>query len=269
MPTFSIIIPTFNAEHTLGKALDSIAAQSYADFEVLIQDGLSTDRTLAIVETYREKILQLSITSEADKGIYDGMNKALSRANGEYIYFMGSDDAFFSPDVLSEIGYEILESPVDVIYGDVMSTRFNGRYDGPFTAEKIVKQNICHQAMFMNRSVFDRIGTFKLIYPAQADWHHNINWLLHPKVSHQYVDMIVAHYADGGFSSVNNDLRFRMDKGWFVIKKGLFKISGKTLRDVVDESLSYSRQAGNTSMILRYKIMSILVKVGRKLKLLK
>lgn len=269
IPLFSIIIPTFNADKTLARALDSIASQTFKGLEVLIQDGQSTDRTLAIAETFKEKIPQLTITSEDDYGIYDGMNKALERVTGEYIYFMGSDDAFFDTDVLKEVAYEFMENPVDVIYGDVFSSRFNGRYDGPFTPEKIVRQNICHQAMFMRRSVFDLIGPFKLEYKAQADWHHNISWMLHKNVSRVYIDMIVANYADGGFSSVNNDLRFRMDKGWIVLKKGLCTLPGKVLRDVLVDSLIFSRQQQNTGMILRYKIMITLVKVGRKLKLLK
>jgi glycosyltransferase involved in cell wall biosynthesis len=268
-PLFSIIIPTFNASKTVDKALDSIVSQTFKNVEVLIQDGKSTDQTVGIAETYKEKITQLHITSESDTGIYDGMNKALKRASGEYVYFMGSDDTLYTPDVLKEIGYELLENPVDVIHGDVFSSRFNGRYDGPFTHEKIVRQNICHQAMFMRRSVFDLIGTFKLEYKAQADWHHNISWMLHKNVSRMYIDLIIANYADGGFSSVNNDLRFRMDKGWFVLKKGLRRLPGKVLRDVLADSLVFSKQQQNTGMILRYKIMITLVKVGRKLKLLK
>tara|TARA_R110002051_G_scaffold57789_2_gene106760 strand:- start:2803 stop:3612 length:810 start_codon:yes stop_codon:yes gene_type:complete len=266
MPTFSIIIPTFNAEHTLGKALDSIAAQSYADFEVLIQDGLSTDRTLAIVETYREKIAQLSITSEADKGIYDGMNKALSRANGEYIYFMGSDDAFFSPDVLSEIGYEILESPVDVIYGDVMSTRFNGRYGGPFSPEKIVIRNICHQAIFVNRSVFKRLGNFKSKFSAHADWEHNISWILDKGIINRYIDLVIANYADGGYSSVHGDPQFDVLKGWIAFKKGFKQIPNSVLLNVANASLKSAKQKSDTANILRYKFLITFLKILKKVR---
>jgi glycosyltransferase involved in cell wall biosynthesis len=266
MPTFSIIIPTFNAELTLDKALDSIAAQSYTDFEVLIQDGLSTDRTVAIAKDYTEKISQLSIISEADNGIYDGMNKALKRATGEYIYFMGGDDAFYNSDVLKEIGHELLENPVDVIYGDVFSSRFGGRYDGSFLPEKIVMRNICHQAIFVHHKVFKSLGNFKNLFKAHADWDHNISWMLHKKIKNRYVNLVIATYADGGYSSVHGDPEFEILKGWLAFNKGFFQIPDSVLLSVAKGSLKSAVQVGNTSLILRYKLLIIFLKIIKKLK---
>ncbi len=266
MPLFSIIIPTYNAAATLATALQSVAQQSFRDMEVLIQDAVSSDNTIEIARSFQDQLGVLRIKSEPDKGIYDAMNKAVEAATGSYIYFLGSDDHLYDPQILNTIAQVIGDTPADVIYGDVYSPRFNGRYDGRFSPEKIVRQNICHQAMFMHRSVFERIGLFDLQYPAQADWHHNMQWILNAGISRLYIDTIVAHYADGGFSSVNNDMRFRMHKGWLGYKWGKSQLPLKLLRDICLDSLSFSKQQGQRWWTLRYQIMIILVKAKLKLK---
>ena len=68
-PTFSIIIPTYNAATTLACTLDSLAKQDFENFEVIIIDAVSTDDTLTIAEHYAKK-LPIRIFSEPDKGIY-------------------------------------------------------------------------------------------------------------------------------------------------------------------------------------------------------
>ncbi|MEQ3657272.1 MAG: glycosyltransferase family 2 protein [Dokdonia sp.] len=266
MPLFSIIIPTYNAAATLATALESVAQQSFRDVEVLVQDGGSLDNTLEIAHSFQDQLPGLIIKSEADTGIYDAMNKAVIAATGTYIYFLGSDDHLYDAHTLATIAKAIQQAPVDVMYGDVHSPRFKGRYDGPFTAQKIVLQNICHQAMFMHKNVFDRIGLFDVHYPAQADWHHNMRWVLDTTISRQYVDLVIAHYADGGFSSINNDIKFRMHKGWLGYKWGKSQLPLKLVRDICMDSLTFSKQQGNTWWTLRYQIMITLVKIKLKLK---
>lgn len=217
---FSIIIPTYNSEATLNAALQSINNQTYRNFEVLIIDGKSSDRTLDIAASFNNKINSLRVISETDKGIYDAMNKGINLAKGEFLYFLGSDDSFYNNNVLEQIS--ILSKNLDVIYGNVYSTRFNGKYDGVYSYKKIAEQNICHQAIFLNKRVFKIIGNFNLIYKSHADWEHNIKWFYSNKLKNAYVNLIIANYADGGFSSLNFDNKFNSDKNLLLIRKGLF-----------------------------------------------
>jgi len=203
----SVITPTFNAGQTLECTITSVLKQRLSGVEHLIVDGCSTDTTLETVERYEH----LRLISESDESIYDAMNKGIRAAKGEWLYFLGADDVFVDQCVLSDLK-EYFESDFDVIYGDVISTRFNGKYDGPFDVLKILKRNICHQAIFFRREVFDRVGTFNPIYRSHADWDHNMRWLLDPKVSSKYVDRVIANYADHGFSSLNPDPAFRRDR---------------------------------------------------------
>ena len=101
-------------------------------------------------------------------------------SEGKWLYFMGSDDRLYNSNTLHEILFTIAQNKHDIIYGDVYSSRFNGRYNGEFGYLKILSQNICHQAIFYKKTVFKNIGLFNLRYKSHADWDHNMHWLLSP-----------------------------------------------------------------------------------------
>lgn len=211
-PKITIITPTFNAAANIETVLQNIANQTYKNIEHLIVDGASTDKTTEIVKKYQEKYLHIKLLSERDFGIYDAMNKGIQIASGDWIYFLGSDDRLIDNNVLESISKIISTNNIDVIYGDVYSTRFNGRYNGRFTNKKLLSQNICHQSIFFKKSIFKITGLFNLTYKSQADWDHNFKWFLSPQIKNVYVDIVIAEYADGGYSSMNFDAIFKKER---------------------------------------------------------
>lgn len=100
-PFLTIITATYNAAVTLPRLLDSLSAQTCRDFEIIIQDGASSDETLAVAESFRNSLPALSIASESDRGIYDAWNKALPRIRGEWVLFTGADDELAGKDTLA------------------------------------------------------------------------------------------------------------------------------------------------------------------------
>ena len=74
----SIIIPTYNSEKVIGRALESILCQTFSDYEVLVMDGASHDETTNVVKSYND--LKIKIFSEPDKGVYDAMNKGIRKS---------------------------------------------------------------------------------------------------------------------------------------------------------------------------------------------
>ena len=209
-PLISIIIPTYNSVATLSVALDSIVNQTFKNWEVFIMDGASVDTTLEIATKYQEKFPhKIYMHSEKDSGIYDAMNKGIDLVNGEWLYFMGSDDSLYETTTLEKILKFLKPNNYDVIYGNVTSPRFGGVYDDEFTHSKLINKNICHQAIFLNKVVFKKIGNFNLKYKSHADWDHNIRWFFSTKISKKHANLIIANYADGGYSSLNEDLEFK------------------------------------------------------------
>lgn len=227
---FSIIIPAYNAAITIKVCLDSILSQTFSNYEILVVDGLSKDHTASIVNQISKHHKNIRLISEKDNGIYDAMNKGIKQAKGDWLFFMGSDDSFYSIDVLQNIHDSIENNKaLDVIYGNVFSERFNGAYNGMFYDEKLYYENICHQSIFFHKNVFSKIGNFNLNYKAHADWEHNMKWFLSPKVNKKYIDIIVANYADGGFSSQHGDSQFEEDKIFVFLKNG-YQYSPKSVR---------------------------------------
>ncbi len=121
-PFLSVIIATFNVEKTLGLTIESILSQSFEDIEILIIDGLSTDRTLDVARSYRSE--KISILSEADIGIYDAWNKGVRRASGKWILFLGADDKLVAADsiqrFINSCESNHLFDQSDVVYGDLV-----------------------------------------------------------------------------------------------------------------------------------------------------
>ena len=99
-PKISIITISFNSDKTLEDTINSVISQDYPNLEYLIVDGGSKDRTLDIVDKYRDKIDV--VVSEPDKGISDAFNKGIQLATGEIIGIINSDDLLM-PGALQEI----------------------------------------------------------------------------------------------------------------------------------------------------------------------
>ena len=100
-PLISIITVAYNAIQLIEATIKSVINQSYTSIEYIIIDGGSTDGTIDIIKKY-DKYLAYWI-SEPDKGIYDAMNKAIKKANGDWINFMNCGDTFVDENVISEI----------------------------------------------------------------------------------------------------------------------------------------------------------------------
>jgi len=126
------------------------------------------------------------------------MNKGISLAGGEWLYFLGADDRLHDPGTLRNVAEFIQRHPDShLVYGDVIMQSSSSRYDGVFDLDKLLFQkNICHQAIFYRKTVFDKIGCYNLQYRIWADWDLNIRCFQHPAFVLRYMDLVIAHYND-------------------------------------------------------------------------
>ena len=263
-PLFSIIIPVYNCEKTIKNCLDSVISQKYTNYQVIIIDSLSSDNTLSIVNNYGDS--RILIYSGKDQGIYDAMNRGIDIASGKWIYFLGSDDRFINNNVLMSVLVNIPET-TEVIYGNVVSSRFGGRYDGEFTIEKILSKNICHQAIFLRRSLFAKIGEFDIKYKALADYEFNLRWFLNPRIKRKYIDIDIAEYADGGYSSTNYDSAFMADKNLKAIEYGLFYLPPKILYNLTNSEVNEALNQGKIGKAFRLKLINYYSRLCLKFRL--
>lgn len=217
MPKLSVIIPTFNSAASIETCLRSIAGQTFTSYEVIVQDGVSSDDTVERIRRFEAAIPKgaLRLFIEKDRGIYDAMNRGVRRAAGEWLYFLGSDDEFYDRDVLRTIFAGNDLTGCDVVYGNVRFVgqadwaRDNPIYDGVFDFEKLLNKNLCHQAIFYRAKFFKKIGKYNTDYALYADWDFNMRcWT---KTEFKHIDLIVANFSADGLSGTGRDERFRKE----------------------------------------------------------
>lgn len=202
---FTIIIPTYNSEKTIASTLSSLVCQSFKNYQVVIVDGQSTDKTLSIVNDFRHEFSNIDILSEQDNGVYDAMNKGIKLSSGEWLYFLGSDDTLFDHTVLDKVYQAAILSDSKVVYGncivdgDTDWAKDGTIYDGYFDFEKLMNKNICHQAIFYHKSVLDQLGVYNTEYKVCADW--DLNHRFFSKYNFFFIDIVVAKFRSGGVST--------------------------------------------------------------------
>ena len=100
----SIVTVSFNSQNTISDTINSVLHQTYPDIEYIIVDGKSSDNTVNIIESLKDKFNgRLRFISEPDNGIYDAMNKGIKMATGEIVGLLNSDDIFASNTVIEKI----------------------------------------------------------------------------------------------------------------------------------------------------------------------
>ncbi|WNZ25178.1 glycosyltransferase [Leptolyngbya sp. NK1-12] len=100
MPLVSVLLPVYNAERYLGPAIESILTQTFTDFELLITDDGSSDRSLEILQSYAAQDTRIRLLSRENKGLIYTLNEMLEQANGEFLARMDADD-IATPDRLA------------------------------------------------------------------------------------------------------------------------------------------------------------------------
>jgi glycosyltransferase involved in cell wall biosynthesis len=201
-PFFSIIIPVYNSASSLPATIDSLAKQTFKNFEIVFVDGASKDGTMQIINELKKANNDFHVIalSEPDKGIYDAMNKGIDLATGEWLYFMGSDDQLYSPDVLESIYNEIQKGLVDLIYGNVTGEGSRKHYVHD-SMSKIMSGALHHQGIFYKRPVFEFTGKYERFFKVSADYHLTLKILSSPQFKTRYVNIDVAIFGEGGLSS--------------------------------------------------------------------
>lgn len=227
----SIVVPTYRSAGTLGQTLLSLSEQSMQSFEVIIVDGGSSDGTLDVAKSFQERLPRLIVSSRRDEGVYDAVNSALRVAKGEWVLILGSDDTLYSKDTLREVSSHLEACDELFVYGDVLLkgptswAKDGQRYDGQFDLKKILRKNICQQAVFYRRDLFHRIGEFNARYKVCADWDFALR--VFSRFPARYIPVIVCVFAGGGISSGPADEAFEEDRfGLLLDYFGLRVVSG-------------------------------------------
>ncbi|MBO4311391.1 MAG: glycosyltransferase [Desulfovibrionaceae bacterium] len=114
-PVFSICIPAYNVEQYLRECLDSVASQTFTDFEAICVDDGSTDASGQILDEYAEKDPRFRVIHQENKGLLAARQPSFAAARGRYILVLDSDDKFSSPTLLEELFQLAEKEGVDIL----------------------------------------------------------------------------------------------------------------------------------------------------------
>jgi len=160
MPKITIITVCFNAEKHIEQTIQSVISQKDCDFECIIVDGASTDKTLQIIKQYESQITHW--ISEPDKGIADAMNKGVALATGEYILFLHADDYLVDNHAISSAVRQ-MNSDADIFAFDILyktKAKQIRKSTKPFGVRTYFKTPVMHQGAFCKKTLFQQLGGF-------------------------------------------------------------------------------------------------------------
>jgi len=190
----TVVVCTYNAEKQLQSCLESIVGQKESGVRLHVIDGRSTDATKEIIMSFGADI-DFWI-SENDSGVYDAMNKATQSVESGWMLFLGADDRLL-PGALARV-INILKRAGDsdtLFYGDVYRPSLNRMYDGEFSKYKIMRRNICQQAILYPCAVLKK-NRFDQNFPINADHILNIRIFFDGQIKKQYIPIGISYYED-------------------------------------------------------------------------
>lgn len=206
-PCISVITVVYNNAATIREAVESVLNQDYPHIQYIVVDGGSTDGTREILSEYQMRIHTL--ISEPDKGIYDAMNKGLTRCTGEWVAILNSDDFYAHTGVLSAVVACFQSAKCDAVYGNLV-------YVDPADTQKVVRYwksgpyNRAafrmgwmppHPAFFLKRQAYLDFGYFREDMRMAADYELMLRMLYKNGLSAAWLPQTLVHMRLGGISN--------------------------------------------------------------------
>lgn len=213
-PKVSVVIPTYNRREAVLRAVASVAAQTYEDFEIIVVDDGSADGTDHALQSLGEP--RLRVIRQENAGVALARNAGIDAASGAYIAFLDSDDTWFPNKLATQLpALEASPAYVGLCYCTVRtegagSTTLHHARVGGNARERLLLSNVVHappSCLLVRRGVFDAVGGFDPRLPAIEDW----DWLQRAaKLYHLLpVDEPLVAYADADASTDRRSRRFR------------------------------------------------------------
>ena len=215
---FSIITVTKNSEKYLEQNILSVQNQKFKNFEHIIIDGNSKDKTKSILRKYKTK---LKIISENDNGLYDAMNKGIKLAQGDIIGILNSDDYYYSKALNIIKNYFLMNPKIDFVFGSVI--KYNKIQSGffPWKIYWTFGFYSTHSVgFFIKKESQKKLGFYNTKYKYSADYDLFYRMIVQKKMKGIGTkrNEVIGYFRPGGISDkikyieyLNENSRIRLD----------------------------------------------------------
>ena len=216
----SIITINRNNAAGLEKTMQSVAVQSFKEFEYIVIDGASTDNSVNVIKAHESDFAHLRWVSESDSGIYNAMNKGIRLALGDYIQILNSGDCL-AADNVTERMLTALEKAGEpsILYGNMMKCFPDGHrlVDKCFAGQEITMLGMYtgtlnHDPAYIRRDLFGKYGYYDESLKIVSDWKWYLQAIIFGGEKPKYVDMDVTLFDMTGISENGGQNRDLIDR---------------------------------------------------------
>ena len=206
-PKVSVITVSYNSEETIADTIKSVIEQKYNNIEYIVIDGGSTDNTVSIITSFYSGVTYF--ISEPDKGIYHAINKGISKATGDIIGLLHSDDVFADTDVIKDIVRHFNNENTNIIWGDIVFKNKKNEITRYYSGKNISMQSFNlgimppHPSVFIKKKCYDLYGNFNPNYSIASDYELLLRFIVINKLSYSYLARLIVKMKVGGASNKN------------------------------------------------------------------
>ena len=222
-PRVSVVMAVLNGERFIDEAIQSIVDQQYDNMELVVVDDGSTDRTVAHVEAFRERIDIRYVRHEAPRGIAPSMNDGVRHATGDLIAFLDHDDAWLPQFLATQTAYlaahpeagmvhadfQTVDTQGNIIEHSVAASRGRRRPSGHVFPQLFMDSFIVGNSVLIRRECFARLGLFDESL-RWGDYHMWLRIARHYEVG--YVDAVLVKYRQHPTQSTRSSANQRPDE---------------------------------------------------------
>jgi glycosyltransferase involved in cell wall biosynthesis len=208
----SIITINKNNATGLEKTIQSVAAQTFSDYEYIVIDGVSDDGSVEVIKQYADKITYW--VSEPDTGIYNAMNKGIRAARGDFCLFLNSADWLIEAVTLGNVFAEIAGlDEADIYYSDLVKDDYSMIvYPKKLNINNLIDGTISHQNTLIKRDLFIRYGYYNESLSIASDWEYFLKGYWIHKIKFLHINTNIAIFDQGGISLTDYKKRLVEDE---------------------------------------------------------
>ena len=211
----SIITINRNNAAGLEKTMRSVAAQTLADFEYVVIDGASTDKSVEVIRYFEASFGdRLKWISEPDKGIYNAMNKGIGMASGDYLQFLNSGNSLVSDNVTMRMTDALKANGFpSILYGNLLKDmpdgkvmRSKGFAGKPMSFLGFYTGSLSHPSSYIQKGLFEEYGLYDEGLKIVSDWKWFVQSIILGGEKPVYTDIDVVLFDMNGISETNRTL---------------------------------------------------------------
>jgi glycosyltransferase involved in cell wall biosynthesis len=210
-PLVSVIIPAYNAEAFIRFTLDSVLAQTYQNFEVIVVDDGSSDRTPEIVESYAQRDPRIRLLRQKNSGVAAARNLAIQASKGVYVSPIDADDIWYPQKLEKQVHcIENADQSVGLVYAWSVYINEDGEIIGRYIADQgytFAEGDVFNILLYFNfldnastalfrRSCIDRVGGYNCNLKAQNAQGCE-DWDIYLRIAEHYSFQVVPNYLIG------------------------------------------------------------------------